>query len=97
MQGWLTRIWRTPSAGEAERSVQRAKTAIGTSLPDDAPVARLRSAKRIVLLTGAGLWAESGIPTFREAISSPWRLVDPLMVAHNAIEGSCLQDAPGCQ
>ncbi|MEN3374433.1 NAD-dependent deacylase [Dechloromonas sp. ZS-1] len=42
---------------------------------------RLRTAKRVVVLSGAGLSAESGIPTFRDATSSLWSNVDPMVVA----------------
>jgi len=42
---------------------------------------RLRTAKRVVVLSGAGLSAESGIPTFRDAESSLWSNVDPMAVA----------------
>lgn len=42
---------------------------------------RLRTAKRVVVLSGAGLSAESGIPTFRDAKSSLWSNVDPMAVA----------------
>lgn len=46
---------------------------------------RLISAKKITLLTGAGLSAESGIPTFRDAQNSLWSNTDPMAVA--SIEG----------
>ena len=42
---------------------------------------RLRSAKKIVFFTGAGVSAESGIPTFRDASNSLWANVDPMAVA----------------
>ncbi len=35
-------------------------------------IARLRRAKSCVVLTGAGVSAESGVPTFRDAISGTW-------------------------
>lgn len=41
---------------------------------------RLRSARNIVFFTGAGLSAESGIPTFRDASNSLWAKVDPMTV-----------------
>lgn len=41
----------------------------------------LRTAKRVVVLSGAGLSAESGIPTFRDASGSLWSNVDPMAVA----------------
>jgi NAD-dependent deacetylase len=46
---------------------------------------RLRSAKRVVIFSGAGLSAESGIPTFRDAQNSLWTNIDPMAVA--SIEG----------
>lgn len=42
---------------------------------------RLRTAKNIVILSGAGLSAESGIPTFRDSNNSLWANVDPMEVA----------------
>jgi NAD-dependent deacetylase len=42
---------------------------------------RIRSAKRVVIFSGAGLSAESGIPTFRDANNSLWANVDPMAVA----------------
>ena len=41
----------------------------------------IRSARNVVILTGAGLSAESGIPTFRDASNSLWANVDPMAVA----------------
>lgn len=35
-------------------------------------VERLRSARRVAVLTGAGVSAESGIPTFRDALTGLW-------------------------
>jgi NAD-dependent deacetylase len=43
--------------------------------------ARVRSAQRIVVLTGAGMSAESGIPTFRDAMSGLWAHFDPAELA----------------
>lgn len=40
-------------------------------------IAALRSARRVAVLTGAGISAESGIPTFREARTGLWRLYPP--------------------
>ncbi|HXK17482.1 MAG TPA: NAD-dependent deacylase [Polyangiaceae bacterium] len=42
-----------------------------TLLPD-AALERLRSARRVVALTGAGISAESGVPTFRDAQTGLW-------------------------
>lgn len=42
---------------------------------------KLRTAKNIVVLSGAGLSAESGIPTFRDSNNSLWANIDPMAVA----------------
>lgn len=42
---------------------------------------RLITVKKITLLTGAGLSAESGIPTFRVTQNSLWANIDPMAVA----------------
>ncbi len=44
-------------------------------------VARLRAARHVVVFTGAGVSAESGIPTFRDALSGLWARFDPLQLA----------------
>lgn len=41
----------------------------------------LRTARSVVILSGAGLSAESGIPTFRDASNSLWANADPMAVA----------------
>ena len=41
----------------------------------------LRDARHVFVLTGAGISAESGIPTFREAQSGLWEQYDPLELA----------------
>src|SRR5689334_18114449 len=41
----------------------------------------LRGAKRVVALTGAGVSAESGIPTFRDAQTGVWEKYDPMELA----------------
>ncbi len=40
-------------------------------------VTRLRAARRVVVLTGAGISAESGVPTFREAQTGLWACYNP--------------------
>ncbi len=42
---------------------------------------RLRQARHVVVLTGAGISAESGVPTFREALTGLWARYDPLELA----------------
>lgn len=44
-------------------------------------VERLARARRIAVLTGAGISAESGIPTFRDALDGLWANYDPLELA----------------
>jgi NAD-dependent deacetylase len=44
-------------------------------------VDRLRRAKRVAALTGAGISAESGVPTFREAQTGLWARFDPQELA----------------
>jgi NAD-dependent deacetylase len=41
----------------------------------------LQSSQRVAVLTGAGISAESGIPTFREAQSGLWARYDPVELA----------------
>lgn len=47
----------------------------------DALVAALKRADHVCVLTGAGISAESGVPTFREAQSGLWERFDPLDLA----------------
>lgn len=44
-------------------------------------VERLAAAKRVAVLTGAGISAESGIPTFRDALTGLWANYDPQELA----------------
>lgn len=41
----------------------------------------LRSARSCVVLTGAGMSAESGVPTFRDAQTGEWSKFDPMKLA----------------
>mgnify|MGYP003584425224 FL=1 len=50
-------------------------------LPPDSLVELLKSARRVVVLTGAGMSAESGIPTFRDAQTGLWARFDPYVLA----------------
>src|SRR5262245_5470980 len=43
--------------------------------------AALRSARRVVVLTGAGISSESGIPPFRDALNGLWSKYDPAELA----------------
>jgi NAD-dependent deacetylase len=44
---------------------------------DPALISILRTAKRVVALTGAGVSAESGVPTFRDSMSGLWAQFKP--------------------
>ena len=50
----------------------------------DAAVAILRDARRVVVFTGAGVSAESGIPTFRDALTGLWERFDVAELASAA-------------
>lgn len=45
---------------------------------------RLDRARRVAVLTGAGMSAESGIPTFRDALTGLWSRFDPAQLASEA-------------
>lgn len=45
------------------------------------PAQRLREARHVVVFTGAGASAESGIPTFRDALTGLWERFDPAQLA----------------
>jgi NAD-dependent deacetylase len=49
--------------------------------PPPALVESVRTARRIAVLTGAGMSAESGIPTFRDALTGLWSRFDPETLA----------------
>lgn len=49
-------------------------------LPQQA-VEWLRSARAVAVLTGAGVSAESGVPTFRDAMTGLWAKFDPAELA----------------
>src|SRR6185369_18066568 len=44
-------------------------------------IEQLQSAPRVVVLTGAGVSAESGVPTFRDAQTGLWSKFDPQELA----------------
>lgn len=46
--------------------------------------ARLAGSRRVCVLTGAGMSAESGIPTFRDAMTGLWSRFDPADLASEA-------------
>ena len=45
---------------------------------------RIDAAARVCVLTGAGMSAESGIPTFRDALTGLWSRFDPMQLASEA-------------
>jgi NAD-dependent deacetylase len=49
--------------------------------PPPALIEAVRNARRIAVLTGAGMSAESGIPTFRDALTGLWSRIDPETLA----------------
>ncbi len=51
----------------------------GTILEDFARI--VAEAERLVVLTGAGISKESGIPTFRDALDGLWARYDPMQLA----------------
>lgn len=56
------------------------KDQTASSIPN-ALVKLLRSARHVAVLTGAGISAESGIPTFRQAQTGLWAQYDPTELA----------------
>ncbi|MFJ4347640.1 SIR2 family NAD-dependent protein deacylase [Pseudomonas sp. NPDC089401] len=50
-------------------------------MPLSTIVKLLREAKHVVIFTGAGVSAESGIPTFRDALTGLWSQFDPAQLA----------------
>ena len=55
-------------------------SADGPNLPQ-ALIETLRDAKHVAALTGSGISAESGVPTFREARTGLWERYDPQQLA----------------
>lgn len=49
-------------------------------IPDEL-LAALRDAQHVVVFTGAGVSAESGVSTFRDALSGLWARFDPMQLA----------------
>lgn len=85
----LVTIIEFDDAGERERCIQasapRARltqphVSNGADVPQELAEA-LRSARHIVVLTGAGISAESGIPTFRDGPSGLWARYSPADLA----------------
>lgn len=55
-------------------------SAPGVEIPDKL-VEALRAARRVTVLTGSGISAESGVPTFRDARTGLWARYDPRELA----------------
>ncbi|WP_312566619.1 Sir2 family NAD-dependent protein deacetylase, partial [Diaphorobacter sp.] len=53
----------------------------GPCTPLDEVRAWVRYARRIAVLTGAGISAESGVPTFRDAQTGYWAQFNPMEMA----------------
>ncbi|MCC6191091.1 MAG: NAD-dependent deacylase [Anaerolineales bacterium] len=47
-------------------------------------LAALRTSRHLAVLTGAGISAESGVPTFRDALAGLWARYDPMALATRA-------------
>jgi NAD-dependent deacetylase len=63
----------------------------GTPMFNDSLLQCLRNAHHMVILTGAGVSAESGIPTFRDAMTGLWARYDPQQLASE--RGFCADPA----
>ena len=66
--------------GRGQSSIAPA-TGVGLSLCHAACYTRIMERPRIVVLTGAGMSAESGIATFRDALTGLWPRFDPAELA----------------
>lgn len=55
-------------------------SAAGTGIPESL-IEALRNAESVSVLTGSGVSAESGVPTFRDAQSGLWASFDPMQLA----------------
>lgn len=51
-----------------------------TEVPDEL-IAAASKARSVTVLTGAGMSAESGLPTFRDAQTGLWSKYDPMTLA----------------
>jgi NAD-dependent deacetylase len=65
-----------PGRGRPVASIGESGPAIPSEL-----VEALREARSVAVLTGSGISAESGVPTFREAQTGLWELYDPQRLA----------------
>ncbi len=58
-----------------KRADQNIMNQTASSIPADL-IAALHSAKHVMVFTGAGVSAESGIPTFRDSLTGLWEQFD---------------------
>jgi NAD-dependent deacetylase len=73
----------TMQKNDPERMPAHLRPALHQSLQQSLQQVRdaLAAARRVCVLTGAGMSAESGIPTFRDALSGLWAQFDPMEMA----------------
>lgn len=64
-----------PKVVQSEHRAGVGETAFSPSVAD------LREIGKVVIFTGAGMSAESGIPTFRDRMAGLWAQVDPMEIA----------------
>ncbi len=57
--------------------------------------AYIKACRRLVVLTGAGVSKESGIPTFRDELTGLWQGYNPMELA--TPEGFSQKSAPGLE
>jgi NAD-dependent deacetylase len=73
---WPRRAAKRPPDRRLRRSLQRSKALSDASIPQ-ALLDVLGRCRHVCVLTGSGVSAESGVPTFREAQSGLWAEFDP--------------------
>ncbi|MEY4761459.1 MAG: hypothetical protein RLZZ200_1315 [Pseudomonadota bacterium] len=74
------RDWLRAYRGDVSRRHDRAADSVATlPLP---VIDTIRHAERVMVLTGAGISAESGIPTFRDALTGLWENFNPAELAN---------------
>ena len=72
---------QAPCARDARRACENARMSSATPGIPDRLVAALHGARLVTVLTGAGVSAESGVPTFRDAQQGLWAQFDPRELA----------------
>lgn len=71
---------RAPPPVESAMPSQAPSPSAAPAIPESL-IDRLREARSVAALTGAGISAESGVPTFRDAQTGLWAQFDPLELA----------------